>query len=353
MTCLSLGGTRHGEAVAVQPSQQGRGRVKVIGTRLDVQRVYRCVTTTTILMVTADAEARMGDWAMIGVPSSAGAHHAGQERAPDALRAAGLAGRLAAAGESVQDLGNLPEAPFAVDHRHPGARNLDAVARVAREVADAVADVAGTGRLPLVVGGDCTITLGVIAGFRRGHPDVGLVYVDGDADVGLPDSGGSGIFDSMGVSHLLGRGAPELTGLGGALPLLEGARLAIVGADPRETDDAGRAYLAGAGVSLQEAPAFVADPEGAAARAMAAATAGGPVVVHFDVDVIDSGDLPLGNFPHYGSGVLLEHVIACLRVLRHHRSFAGLILTEVNPTHDADGSQLSRYVDGLARALAA
>jgi len=90
----------------------------------------------------------MGDWAMIGVPSSAGAHHAGQERAPDALRAAGLAGRLTAAGESVQDLGNLPEAPFAVDHRHPGARNLDAVARVAREVADAVADVAGTGRLP-------------------------------------------------------------------------------------------------------------------------------------------------------------------------------------------------------------
>jgi hypothetical protein len=29
------------------------------------------------------------------------------------------------------------------------------------------------------------------------------------------------------------------------------------------------------------------------------------------------------------------------------------VLTEVNPTHDADGSILSRYLDGLARALAA
>jgi arginase len=307
-----------------------------------------------IMMVTIGAEARMSDWAMIGVPSSAGAHHAGQERAPDALRAAGLSDRLTAARETVQDLGNLPGAAFAVDHRHPGARNLEAVARVARQVADAVAGVAGTGQLPLVVGGDCTITLGVIAGFRRRQPDVGLVYVDGDADVGLPDSGGSGIFDSMGVSHLLGRGARELTGLAGAAPLLEGARLAIVSADPRETDDAGRAYLGGAGVSLQEAPAFAADPERAAARAMAAvAAASGPVVVHFDVDSIDSGDLPLGNFPHYGSGVLLEHVVACLRVLRQHPSFAGLILTEVNPTHDADGSQLSRYVDGLVRAVAA
>jgi arginase len=312
------------------------------------------VTIIMKMTVTEEGVPAMGDWVVIGVPSSAGAHHAGQDRAPDALRAAGLLDRLAAAGESVQDTGNQPQAPFAVDHDHPGARNLPAVARVARGVAGAVAAAAGTGRRPLVVGGDCTVTLGVIAGFRPRHPDVGLVYVDGDTDLGLPDSGGSGIFDSMGVSHLLGRGAPELTGLDGAAPLLDGARLAIVGADPRETDDAGRAYLAEAGVSLQEAPAFIPDPEGAAARAIAGvAAASGPVVVHFDVDVIDSGDLPLGNFPHYGSGVRLEQVVACLRVLRAHPSFAGLVLTEVNPTYDADGSQLGRYVDGVVRALAA
>jgi arginase len=291
---------------------------------------------------------------MIGVPSSAGAHHAGQERAPDALRAAGLAERLGAAGESVLDIGNLPGAEFIVDHDHPGGRNLPAVVRVAREVADAVADAGAGRRLLLVVGGDCTITLGVISGFRRQHPDVGLVYVDGDADVGVPDSGGSGIFDSMGISHLLGRGAPELTGLAGAVPLLDPARLAIVGADPRETDDAGRRYLADAGVSFQEAPVLIADPAAAAARALSAvAAASGPVVVHFDVDTVDSGDLPLGNFPHYGSGVLLEHAVACLRVLRAHPSFAGLVLTEVNPTHDADGSLISRYIDGIVSALAA
>src|SRR5215475_914802 len=95
-------------------------------------------------------EAAMGDWVMIGVPSSAGAHHAGQERAPDALRAAGLVQRLAGAGESVRDQGNLPRAAFAVDHDHPGARNLPAVTRVARAVADAVAGTAGSGRLPLI-----------------------------------------------------------------------------------------------------------------------------------------------------------------------------------------------------------
>jgi len=295
----------------------------------------------------------MSDWVMIGVPSSAGAHHAGQDRAPDALRAAGLVARLGAAGESVVDKGNLPAAAFAVDRDHPGGRNLPAVVRVARQVADAVAG-AEDGRPLLVVGGDCTITLGVISGFRRRHPDVGLVYVDGDADVSVPDSGGSGIFDSMGVSHLLGRGAPELTGLAGTVPLLDPARLAIVGSDPRETSDAGRRYLADAGVSFEEAPVFIADPAAAAARALSVvAAASGPFVVHFDVDVVDSGDLPLGNFPHYGSGVLLEHAVACLRVLRAHPSFAGLVLTEVNPTHDADGSVISRYIDALVSALRA
>jgi hypothetical protein len=39
--------------------------------------------------------------------------------------------------------------------------------------------------------------------------------------------------------------------------------------------------------------------------------------------------------------------------LRAQPSFAGLVLTEVNPTHDVDGSLLRRYVDGVARALAA
>jgi arginase len=68
--------------------------------------------------------------------------------------------------------------------------------------------------------------------------------------------------------------------------------------------------------------------------------------------VVDSGDLPLGNFPHYNSGVRLTDVMSCLRVLLTDPSCAGLVLTEVNPTYDADGSQLDRYVAELTTALA-
>ncbi len=295
------------------------------------------------------------EWTVVGVPSSAGAHHAGQERAPAALRKAGLVDGLRAAGLSVDDAGDLQHTPFAVDRDHPTRRNLPAVARVARAVADAVAGVIESGRAPLVIGGDCTITLGAVAGFRRHHPGVGLVYVDGDADLSTPDhpeAPGSGIFDSMGVAHLLGGGAQELSGLAGPEPLLAAQRLALVGCDPREIDDAGRRFLAARGVSFQEAPVLAGDPVAAAQRALAAIeAAASPVLVHFDVDTVDSGDLPLGNFPHYGSGVGFDQVVECLRTLRQHAAFGGLVLTEVNPTHDADGTLLGRYTAGVVDAL--
>jgi arginase len=294
------------------------------------------------------------DWVVIGVPTSAGAHHAGQDRAPAALRQAGLIGRLQAAGLAVTDAGDLAGGLFAVDSEHPGARNLEAVVRVAREVADAVASQLEAGRRPLVVGGDCTVTLGVIAGFRRRHPDVGLAYVDGDADLGAALSGeASGILDSTGIAHLLGLGEPELAGLAGEIPLLDASRLAIVGCDPREVTDAGRKFLTDRGVDYTDGPELVADPEAAARKALAAlAGSAGPLVVHFDIDVVDSGDLPLGNYPHYDSGVRLGDVSACLSVLLADPSCAGLVLTEVNPTYDPDGSQLDRYLTALTTALA-
>jgi arginase len=291
-------------------------------------------------------------WTLIGVPTSAGAHHAGQERAPAALRAAGLADRLRARGLTVADAGDLPVSVFAVDHERPSTRNLAGVVKVAREVADAVASAVESGLRPLVLGGDCTITLGVIAGFRHVHPGTRLAYVDGDVDLGAVSAESSGILDATGIWHLLGYGEPELAGLGGNPPLLDPSRLAIVGCDPREVTEDGRRFLADHRVSYTDGPGLVADPEAAARKALAALAGREPMVVHFDVDVVDSGDLPLGNFPHYNSGVRLTDVGRCLRVLLADRSCAGLVLTEVNPTYDVDGSQLDRYLSALTTALA-
>ncbi|OLT13156.1 hypothetical protein BJF78_22650 [Pseudonocardia sp. CNS-139] len=286
--------------------------------------------------------------------SSAGTHHAGQERAPEALRAAGFVERLRAAGVTVEDRGDLVHEVFAADAMGATARNLDAVLRVARAVADLVADTLAGGALPLVLGGDCTITLGVVAGAQRHDPGVGLLYLDGDADLATPATTGSGVLDAMGIAHFLGLADTALARLGAGPPMLADERLAMLGYD--ETDP--ETYAAEV---LRARPALVrfpdrelrADPAGCARTALAAVQRhASSLVVHFDVDAVDSRDLPLANFPHYGTGVPLAAAGAALSVLAAAPTLAAVVLTEVNPSYDPTGRQLARYVETVTAALA-
>jgi arginase len=78
---------------------------------------------------------------------------------------------------------------------------------------------------------------------------------------------------------------------------------------------------------------------------------GTPLIVHFDVDAVDSADLPLANFPHYGTGVPLGTAAEVLEGLLALPDSRALVLTEVNPTHDPGGAELERYVHAVADAV--
>src|ERR1039458_3571688 len=140
---------------------------------------------------------------ILGVPTSAGSHNPGQDKAPAAWRAAGLADGLRRAGLDVEDRGDLPAAPFRPVPPADGLRDTERVVTAAQAVAAEVAAIRAGRRLPLVLGGDCTITLGVLAGFG----EVGLVYFDGDADLATPERSESAVADTMGMTHMLGGGS--------------------------------------------------------------------------------------------------------------------------------------------------
>jgi arginase len=117
---------------------------------------------------------------IIGAPSSAGAYAPGQERAPAALREAGLPERLRDLGVDVRDLGDTERFRWQVDRNNPRAMNALAVARAASSTARLVERALGDHGAALVLGGDCTVELGTVAGALRSNPDVGLVYIDLD-----------------------------------------------------------------------------------------------------------------------------------------------------------------------------
>ncbi|GAA1080428.1 arginase family protein [Kitasatospora arboriphila] len=294
--------------------------------------------------------------ALLGVPSCAGTHGPGQEKAPAAVRAAGLVEGLRSAGLAVRDHGDLPAVPFRTDPEHRNRQNLALVTDVARSVADRVGALLDGGALPLVIGGDCTITLGVTAALVARRPDTGLIYFDGDVDLSVPDSTVSGVLDTMVLAHLLGEGAPELAGLGPRTPLLTADAVTAFGHDPVEVNAAERERLARYGLRTHPCTGLTApgaDPV-AAARAVRSDLAEryAHLLLHFDVDVIDSTELPLADFPHFNQGLPLAVALDCLAEFARAPQLAAVVVTEINPLRDQDGSLVRTLTDGLVRALA-
>lgn len=290
---------------------------------------------------------------LIGVPTSAGAHGPGQEKAPAALRGAGLLGAMSSLRLDVEDHGNLPEERFAPDPQHPKEQNLRRVCEVADRVAATVEASVRQGHLPVVLGGDCSITIGVMAGMLRSTSDAGLLYFDGDADLSTPQTTRSGIFDSMVMSHLLGLpgAAAELAGIGPRTPLLSPDRVVLFGYMPYELEPEEMRLVERLGIRGYSGAELGRPVSGPARDALAALEANTKrIVVHFDVDVMDSAEMPLGNWPHYG-GLTLNEAMECLTVFLGSRKLAALVITEINPDHDPDSVLLSRLVDGLGLAF--
>ena len=284
----------------------------------------------------------MTELALIGAPTSAGAHSPGQERAPQALRASG---RLPAA----LDLGDTTLRRWAPDRAHRRAQNAGGVAASAAEVAAKVEEALRGGRRALVLGGDCTIELGVVAGAQAaGHADLGLVYFDLHADLNTPDTIPSGTLDWMGMAHLLGRpGAhPDLPG-----PLLDPADVVLLGVDDEQLTDAERTALIELALHTVPLPEVERDPRAAARRALALA-GHERLLVHFDVDVVDFVDLPLSENTGHNIGLPFATAQAVVETLLGDPRVIALTVTEHNPQHDPeDGAASAALAAALASAL--
>lgn len=206
---------------------------------------------------------------------------------------------------------------------------------------------------PIVLGGDCTITLGVLAGLVKQFPNLGLIYCDGDIDLNTPTDTLSGIFDGMGMAHIIGKGADELTRIGHRYPLMPEENIIMFGYNP----DAGWMDVAETQrlehCSMLKYPVSQVRGRAQEASREALVEPGDNVeqyLVHFDVDVIGSRDLPAADVPHE-HGLSYADAMAIFKVFISSPKFAGLVITEFNPERDEDGTQAQRFVEGVVRTL--
>jgi arginase len=153
------------------------------------------------------------------------------------LRDAGIIERLTGAGLEVVDLGDGPVWRWRPDRVNRSAQNLDAVVGNAREVATRVRQALSQGLIPLVIGGDCTIEVGVLAGHLPSNDRIGLVYFDLHPDLNVPESVREGALDWMGMAHILGeeKATEQLSHCGPRFPLLGPEEVFFLSHGPEQT----------------------------------------------------------------------------------------------------------------------
>ncbi|HXC33618.1 MAG TPA: arginase family protein [Verrucomicrobiae bacterium] len=288
--------------------------------------------------------------ALVGAATSAAALRPGHERAPAALRAAGLADRLKTAGFQLADLGDTATYAFTPDDEHPRTRNVSSVLKSLNDLRPRVEAAVKSGALPVILSGDCISVLGVIAGARRYYRNVSLIYVDRDADLNVPATTPSGCVDGFVISQVIGRGAPELVRFWGEPPLVRAPDVALFGFERLDAPE--EQYLAAS--PLRRHPAQEVSALGGAAAARLALervhALNHEFVLHFDVDTISSDEFPWTNFPGAG-GLSLSEVREALRVLVSQPNLAALVVAGYNPELDADGAGARKLIDLLADVL--
>jgi arginase len=293
---------------------------------------------------------------IVGVPSSAASYAAGQDLAPAALRSAGLPARLIAAGLEVRDEGDLPVQVWKPDREHPLAQNADEAAESLRQLAGRLGPVLARGDFALVLGGNCTVALGVMAALRRleaGAP--GLLYVDRHYDLNTPDSTTDGALDWMGLAHALALPGcvDTLTDAFGPRPLLEPSQVSWLGVQPQRATDWEREQAARLGLQVATSQQLAADPAGVAAAALDRLPAG-PLAVHIDVDVLDFTDAPLAeDTAGRNTGPTLGQAEQALMLAARDPRIRALSIGELNPTRGAgDPDALPRFAGSIAQILA-
>ena len=76
----------------------------------------------------------------------------------------------------------------------------------------------------------------------------------------------------------------------------------------------------------------------------------GNILLHLDVDVIDPGKYPSGNFPCW-KGVGFTEIMTALKLFLKSTKVGGLLVAEVNPDHDPGLRMTSRLVDEVVQGF--
>ncbi len=296
---------------------------------------------------------------IVGVPMDLGGNRRGVDMGPSAIRYAGLANKIIEVGYRVKDRGNIRvkdvdegrgDHPFGEKMESggkPTPHNVAEIVRACEELAEAVADIATAGNIPLVLGGDHSIAMGTIAGLARANKRAGVIYIDAHGDINTPATSPSGNVHGMPFAVALGlAGEPFPTTLTSTTDARHGVLLAIRDIDFEERDNIKKSGITA--ITMADIDRLgMAD---AMKKAISVAGEAGAIHLSLDMDAIDPREAPGVGTPVRG-GLTYREAQLAMEMLAASGKLRSIEVTEVNPILDSGNATAMLAVELVASAL--
>jgi len=273
---------------------------------------------------------------LIGAPTDIGASVRGASMGPEALRVANLEAALRARGLQVRDMGNLhgPGNPQQV--ALGGYRHLQEVVAWSRTVHGAVYAELQAGHIPVLLGGDHSLSIGSISAVARHCREAGralrVLWLDAHTDINTRELTPSGNLHGMPVACLCGNGPQELIEIGGSVPAIEAAWIRQVGI--RSVDDGERRLVRDMGIEVIDMRGI---DELGMRRSMEMVLDGLSADTHlhvsFDVDFLDPETAP-GVATAVRGGPTYREAQLCMEMIADTACLRSVDIMELNPSLD-------------------
>jgi len=301
--------------------------------------------------VTVDEGVR--EIAVIGAPLDLGAGRRGVDMGPSAIRYAGLDKQLEdKLGVRVSDAGNvISPVVETTEMGDTSARYLRQILDLCDRLSALVAEAAGRGALPLVLGGDHSVALGSLVGMAKLRGAGGVVWIDAHGDLNTPATSPSGNVHGMVLAAALGLAGDSFTRDGWPLPAVQPGKLALVGV--RSLDEGERDLLRTLDAkvfTMSEVDRIGVEP----CMREAIAHAAGAAFLHLslDLDVVDPDYAPGVGTPVRG-GLSYREAHLAMETVAESGLIDSMDVVEVNPILDRENATGQLAVELVASALGA
>lgn len=284
---------------------------------------------------------------IIGAPFDLCGMRLGSRLGPAAIRLAGVMESLRAIDHEVVDLGDI-----AVDlnpEDHGGMRNFRPLLESVRHLRAATLDSLSRGHLPLMLGGEHTLSVATVsAALEHFGGDLAVLWIDAHADINTPGSSETGNIHGMPLSALCG----EPSGSAGATDEDWNQLQSVLGATKlnpkniawyglRDVDMAEREKLDGLPITMHDIDRYGIERTVQQFDAYVRALGVKHLWVSFDVDAMDpilapgTGTAVRGGLTYRESHLLAEMIHEQLEATDCPYRLVGVDFVETNPIHDS------------------